>query len=521
MILKKPYAFFIKMFKPIHIILAVFIAYLIHLDNKILSFLTNYIYSSYDLGGENITSELVSNFLYIIPFIIIVASLLLLGIMYKKKKPTTFYVVSVFAFIIVIVINSYASNFLGMLEESVVSIKSVKLIHDLVLINIGVESVIFIPFVVRGMGINFKKFNFDSEISKFNISESDKEEFELSIKIDLNQSKTKRRRFFRNIKYFYFENKFIISLVSILLLLITSIGTYFIIESRENKNVEGVVYSMGTFDLSVDSTIILNTDYRENKITDDYLIVIDSKMKSNYSSNSLYLNDFSLKIGETIFKPTTKYSDLFVDLGTVYNEEILLNEYNNYLFIFEIPEKYITSEMMFRYNNLGNIVGINLNPKTIVSSNININKKIGEEISFEESLGDIKFKINEYDIKDKYLTEYDYCVQENECYKSKEYLKASIDENFDKYILKVNVMYEDNSDLDIKSFYQFLSKFGSIHYNIDGIWYSQVSGFEEIKSTRISQKNISYIGINSHIINASSIKLVFNVRDSKYEYTIK
>ena len=101
--------------------------------------------------------------------------------MFKKKKPVTFYVVNVFSFIVIIIINMYASNFLGVLEESIVSVKSVKLIHDLILLNMIIESIIFIFFVVRGMGINFKKFDFDSEISKFDISESDKEEFELDI----------------------------------------------------------------------------------------------------------------------------------------------------------------------------------------------------------------------------------------------------------------------------------------------------------------------------------------------------
>ena len=33
MILKKPYAFFIKMFKPIHLVISILIAYLIYLDD--------------------------------------------------------------------------------------------------------------------------------------------------------------------------------------------------------------------------------------------------------------------------------------------------------------------------------------------------------------------------------------------------------------------------------------------------------------------------------------------------------
>ena len=521
MILKKPYAFFIKMFKPIHLVLAGLISYLIYLNNKILSFLTNYIYSTDSVIGKNIKGDLINNYIYIIPLIIIIAALLILGIMFKKKKPVAFYVINIFAFIVVIVINLYASNFLGVLEESVVAIKSVKLIHDLVLINIGMESIFFVLFIIRGMGINFKKFNFDSELSKFDINESDKEEFEVNIKVDFNASRTKRKKNIRKIKYFYFENKFIINLFILLFILILGISIYFIIYNTKNKNIEGVIYSTNSFEFGVNSTTILNTDYKGNKITNNYLIVVDCKLKSNYKSNSLYLNDFSLSIGESVFKPTTKYSNLLVDLGLIYNEEILLNEYTDYLFVYEIPEKYITSDMVFRYNNMGNSIDINLQPKSIVTNNINISKKINEEISFDESLGDISFKINNYDIKDKYLLEYDYCIKNDYCIKSKEYLKASIDRNFDKYILKLNVEYSDNSDLGVNTFYKFFFRFGSIYYNIKGTWYIQASDFEEINSTKLSEKNVYYIGVNSEIMNASNIKLVFDIRDSKYEYIIK
>lgn len=521
MILKKPYAFFIKMFKPIHLVLSILIAYLIYLDNRILKFLTDYIYSSSSTIGEYIRDILVSDFLYIIPFFIIIMSLLILGVMFKKKKPITFYVFNIFIFIVVIVINLYASNFLGVLEESIVAIKSVKLIHDLVLINIVIQILSLIFFAIRGVGINFKKFDFDSELSKIDISESDKEEFELNINVDINENRRKRKKTFRNIKYFYFENKFMINLFGLIFLLILGIGAYFIIANPKDRKIEGVVYSTNTFEFGVNSTTILNTDYRGNKITDNYLIVVDCKIKSNYDSKSLYLNDFSLKIGETIFKPSTKYSNLLVDLGISYKEEILPKEYTNYLFVYEIPEKYINSDMTFRYNNIGNIISIKLQPKSVITNEVSVSKKIGEEISFKESLGDITFKINNYDIKDKFLIEYDYCVKKDDCLKSKEYLKASIDKNFDKYILKLNVEYNQNSDLGVNTFYKFFSEFGSVHYNINGTWYSQVSNFEEIKSNKVSEKNISYIGINSEIIKASNIKLVFTIRDSKYEYIIK
>lgn len=521
MILTKPYAFFIKIFKPLHLLLAILVAYLIHLDNKILSFLTNYIHSSNSVIGESIKSELASNLLFVIPIIIIVILLLLFGIMFRKKKKVTLYFVSIFLFVVIIIINLYASNFLGVLEETIVSLKIVKLIHDLVLINVILESVVFILFIIRGMGINFKSFDFNSDIAKLEINESDKEQFELEIDVDLNERKRKKYNKLRHIKYYYVENKFLINLGIISFIILSIVGGVFVYIKLNDYNKEGNIYESTSFSFGVDNTYILNTDYQGKKITDNYLIVVNTIIKSNYDRNSLYLKDFSLNIGETNFKPITKYSKSFVDLGIVYNEQILPLNFTNYLFIYEVPEKYITSDMFFSYNNMGKSIDIKLEPKELISTNVSITKNIGEEIVFDEDLGNINFKINEYGIDTKYLIQYDYCVKKDDCIVSYEYLKPSINQNFDKCILKLNVEYNNESDLGATNFYEFFSKFGSIYYKTNETWNIQRSAFEEIKSSKLSQKNISYIGINCNIINSDNIKLVFDIRNSKYEYIIK
>lgn len=516
MILRKPYAFFIRMFKPIHLVLAILVAYLIYLQNIILSFLNSYIYSN----ANTTSKELVSTPLFIIPLIVIIFSMIILGIMFRKKKPILFYIINIFAFIVVIVINLYVANFLGILEKSVVAIRIVKLMHDLVLINMIVESISFAFLIVRGMGVNFKKFDFDSEIAKFDINESDKEEFELSINVDLNKTKTNRRRRLRYLKYSYAENKVLINSIIVVFLVFVAFILYFVFKPVK-YNEEGNIYNTNSFSYVIDETLILNTDYHGNKITDDYLVVVKSRFKSFINGNFLYLKDFSLKIGDSIFRPTTKYSKLLVDLGSVYDERILSTEFDNYLFVFEIPEKYITSDMLFRYNDKGNIDKIKLNPKHLTINDALIEKNIGDEISFTDSLKDISFKINSYDINDKYLINYNYCVKDDDCLKSKEYLKATLNTNFDKYILKLDVEYNGNSDLKLDTFYKLFSKFGSIVYEINGVWYAQITNFEEIKSNKVSAGNDVYIGINSEISNSTSIKLVFNIRGSRYEYVLK
>ena len=521
MILKKPYAFFIKMFKPLHLIMAILVGYLISLENAVMQFFTNYIQTTESVVGKNLTIDLYNNFIYIIPIVIIIFSLLMLGIMFRKEKPIKFYLLTTFSFIVIVIINVYVMNFLQVLEETIVSIKTVKLMHDIILLNIIIETLILIFLIIRGMGINFKKFDFDSEIAKFDISESDKEEFELEINVDLNEAKRKRKKRIRNLKYLYQENQFIINLVLGFSLCVISIMGYFVYKTFTNKNVEGQMYLARKFSFGVDSTIILNTDYSGKKITNNNLIIVDARLKSTFMNTSLYLNDFSLNIEGTIFKPTKNYSNYLSDLGNLYEETILDTVDTNYLFVYEVPDKYMLSEMYFTYNDIGKSIPILLEPKNLELKEITQLKNISDEMSFSDTLGDIKFKINEYEIRDRFLIEYNYCINENDCLLSREYIKASIDKNYDKHVLKLNVEYFDNSNLKISNFYNFLSKFGNIQYKINNKWYIQMNGFEQIKSTRINKKNIEYIGINSNIMNATSIKLVFTIRGHKYEYILK
>lgn len=520
MVFRKPYALFIKLFKPIHLIIALIIMYLIYLDSKILSFLNNYIYTYESVVGETIKNNLGSFLLYLIPIVILLVSMGILGVMIRKRKPSLFYVINIFAYIVILVINIYSINFLGVLEESIVSIGSTKLIHDLVLITIVLENISLIFFIVRGIGLNIKKFDFDSEISKLDINESDKEEIELDINVDLSETKRRRKERLRNLKYKYFENKFIINIAIVVFILLVIGIVIFVIIKNNSFNKEGKIYSTGKFNIAVDQTIILNTDYTGKKITDNYLVVVNCKLSSNSSKNKIYLDDFVLNIGNATFKPTKKYSDYLIDIGNVFDESALSSEYVNYLFVYEISEKFIDGSMIFNYINSSEKLNIKLNPTNLVSKKLSITKNIGEEISFEDTIGDIKFKINDFDIKNKFALTYNYCIKNDDCILSKEYLTSSIDKNFDKVILKLSVDYTNNSNLNLKSFYNFFTRFGTIYYSIDGTLYSQKSNFEELKSSKVKDKNV-YIGINSEILNAESVSIVFNIRNSNYEYILK
>ena len=521
MIFKKPYAFFIKMFKPIHIIVSILIAYLTYLNGNILSFFNTYLTSSESVVGGSIKNSLINNFLFIIPIIIIILSLIVLGVMVRKQKPLIFYIVNIFLYIAVTVIYIYTANFLTVLEESIVAIKSVKLIHDLVLISTFIEIVTFVFFLIRGLGVNLKKFDFDSDLSKFDLSESDKEEFELNINIDLSETRRRRKEKIRFLKYKYVENKFIINIIFVVVILALGIIMFLAINNRSKKNTEGNIYVINNLNIGVNNTIVLNTNYRGEKITDNYLIIVNASLQSYLTDKKIYSNDFNLRIGDAVFTTTSKYSKYLIDIGAIYDESKNISEASNYLFVYEIPEKYITSDMVFSYSNGGERLDISIEPKDLVTNDLSVSKKISDDISFSDTLGDISFKINDYEIKDVFVFNYNYCVSERDCISSKEYVKPSINTNFDKTILRLNVNYNNSTNLNLSNFYSFFTKFGYIEYKLSNEWYIQSANFEELKSTKTSDKNNVYIGVKQDIVNADEINLIFNIRGSKYKYQIK
>ncbi|MDO4963430.1 MAG: hypothetical protein Q4E75_04995 [bacterium] len=488
--------------------------YFLYLQSNILNFFNNYLTSNINVVGENIRDNLINGFIYIIPIVVIFISIIIFGIMFKKNKPVIFYFITIIFNIFILVVNFYTSNLLNTMEQVIVSIRIIKLIHDFVLISMILSGIIIIFFIIRGMGLNLKKFDFDSDITKLEISEEDKEEFEVNVDFDLDNKKANFRTKLRNYKYFYLENKFIINILLSIVIFIIIILIIFLL--RNNLKSEGVFYDVNNVNIKINKTHIINEDYKGNKLTKDNLIVLEIYLGSNNSNYEIRLDEFNLKIDNLYLKPTLKYSNLILDIGTCYNENTLTLNPKKYLLTFEVKEKYMKSDMILKYNDLE----IKLDPKKITNSKKNISKTLGEVINFENDLSDISFKINSFDIKDKVVVSYDYCIKEDDCINSKEYIIPKLDQNYDKYVLTLDIDY-NYTNSNYKKFYELLSYFGYIYYCKNEICYKQESGFEELKSNKKNSKNIEYIGINSDVFNSDNIKFIFDIRGLKYEYIIK
>ena len=68
-------------------------------------------------------------------------------------------------------------------------------------------------------------------------------------------------------------------------------------------------------------------------------------------------------------------------------------------------------------------------------------------LEFDNKLEGIKLTINSYDINDKYALKYNFCIKDNDCINSTEYIMPSLNRNYDKSTIKLDLNYEvsDNS----------------------------------------------------------------------------
>lgn len=345
MILRRPYAFLIKNFRLIHIILFILLAYTTYHANNMLSFFKEYIRVNGSI--EVISSQYITAFIYIIPVIIIILSLTIFFLMKYKKKPRLFYVILILVIIICTGIYSYLYFNIKTLETTIMSAREIRLLRDISRANFYILFITCIPLLIRGLGFDIKKFNFTNDLKELNLSKEDSEEVEVSIDMSSNGLKRAGRKTIRELKYYYAENKLfiniILAVITIILIIIFPFNKYVIKKNLQ----EGEVLGSNDFNIKINNSYI--TDRHHVSKNNSYIIIKVSVLgkTNNYTLN---LEHFVLESNNNKYIPSKKYYLYFNDLGRGYREEILnTKEYENYLFIYNINSSDKESKFILNY----------------------------------------------------------------------------------------------------------------------------------------------------------------------------
>lgn len=359
MILKRPYAFLIKHFRLIHIVLFILFAYITYKANNMLSFFKEYII--YNGNIEVISSEYIN---YLIPgalILTIIISIVIYLLMKYKNKPRLFYIILIIISIVSGILFIYLYNNIKILETTIMSAKSIRLLRDISRINFYLLFVICIPIIIRGLGFDIKKFNFNKDLHDLKLEEDDSEEVEVNVELNSDSIKRTGRKFIRELKYYYIENKLFINII------LGVIGVILIIIFPFNKLVlnreltEGEVLSTNNFDIKIDKSYVSE----RNRISkDNSYIILKINVKGKTNKYKLNLDEFVLEGKNNNYIPSLKYYLYFSDLGIGYKNNILdTGEYKEYILIYNIKNEDRNNN--FKLNYIGNDRKIKLDLEVI------------------------------------------------------------------------------------------------------------------------------------------------------------
>lgn len=524
MILRKPYAFFIKHFRLIHIILSALMIYCLYNSKVLLDFFNEYISTNVNLKGQELVSIYVPWLYQIAPILILFVIGIILVVMVLKKKPMMLYILNVASYIFTTVVIQMSKGTLTTLQDSLMDVRSVRLIRDIIMLSFMFQIVGTIVVTIRSVGFDIKKFDFKQDLKELEFDEEDREEFEVQFNFDKNKTRTTIRRNIRFLKYAYKENKEFthIALAVILVLIVGSIGIYYI---KSDKPVgENVFVSNNGVTLKITDSYITNTDYKGKVIDEESLfIILKVNIKTSLSKEALDVATTKIKVGKYSYIPIYDYKEAFLDFGEAYLGGNLNTEFEDKVLIYKIPKQLINEKIKFEFVNKVTLDKkiVKLDLENLTTNKNEIKLGLNDELDFNDSiLHGYKIKINNFDIQRKYKLEYKFCT--NECVTSYQYLVPSINSNIDKTILKVEgILSSDNKISNINDLYDVIGTFGVINYSVGGVNKINTIPLKEIVSSKKKENNIFYIEVPRELENADTISMKFIIRNKIYEYVLK
>ena len=533
MIVRKPYALFIKYFKVIHIIMALFIGILIYRTGVLLHFFNTYINDYQTATDGFITGNYINLYSFLLVIIIIIANIAILSVMFVKKKPKLLYILNILLFSVIIIFFGICYSTLFNITSSILDIRVSKAIRDVSVLLIALEALSFILMLVRGTGFDFKKFDFGTDLEQLKIEEKDREEVEVAFELDKNKINRKIRNRFRNIKYVYFEHRFFINTLAIILVVVIAFTTYFNISVYRANYSENKYFSASGVSLKVTDSYITDEDYQGKSLTDDTSLVVVrfDVRRTNTTTKRLNTGLMNLRIGMDSYGQTPDYNSKLADFGTGYVDQKLTEEYVNYLVVFEIPNDQINSKMTLKFNdNVSYVRGemgaknimVKLNPQKLNNDEV-VSNKIGETIDFTNSiLKDASFTVNEVSIANNFKIAYDFCSTQNNCFKSYEYVTPTASGDSEKTLMRIKGNFKPGESVNmsgVSSLLNFINTFGYLNYN-DGENHQVKIDSKSIKPDSKGDSNTYYIEVPRAALNASNLSFSFKIRNYTYNYTI-
>ena len=504
MVFKKPYAFLIKHFKLIHLILTGLYIFLAFRVNSILGY-----YNGFIVGTANRLDAIkyVNQYHVVAVVISIIICLIVYALMRYKKKPRMLYLILIAFSLLIAFIIQVVSQGLQTIYISILETKTLRLYRDILQILIWFQYVSIGVVLVRGLGFDVKKFNFVQDLEDLGIDVSDEEEVELTLG-STNTLQRKIHRGFREFKYYYLENKIfinVLAVVIVLLVLSTFVVHHEVIAKDYQQN---EIFSSEQFQFQVLNSFITNKDYNNQEITSkgSTFLIARIQIASKSGSRELNTSKLILKIGANKYAPMERMASKFVDLGTTYRGYEISGS-AIYLFVYNIDKADIGKEYKIVYDEDKTVY---LDPVNLDEISQTTNYKLNETIDLSHSnVGNGSFQITAYEIQEKFAYSYEYEIM------------GEMSTGTLQIVSNQNVIL----NLKIKSSYSYyftdyilLSENAKLKYKVDGVEYTSSVLLNKTPNT---YKEGLYLAVDKNIEKATEIWFDIKVRNQEYIYTLR
>lgn len=521
-ILRKPYAFLIKHFKLIHIILTFFLSYIFYKTMGVLTFFNEYINAGQMttiIGGN---AYLFNTILFVVMLFSVVLALIVSVLMLNKKKPVLFYFILIGFYLVCFIFLLYTQSQVKILEKEIIDVRIIRMIRDVLVAFLIVQFILILFSLIRGVGFDFKKFNFKEDLEELDVSEDDREEIEVALNIDTDMHKTKLKKRLRYLKYNIVENKRLLLIGSLIIMFFLIITGGYMFLKREKIYNQGMYISPIYYTLKINSAYLTRKNYLGNDIENKNFLILDIDAKKNTDSKKkLERASMAINIEGYLIFPTYDYMGYFKDIGYEYNDYELENEFNSYLLVYEVPKQFLGKEMYFEYYDIDDEeykVKIDYVDLDTIKSEKQI--ELNKVVEFKDSiLDDSDINLTNIEISDVFKINYNLCVADNECYSYYENIYPDLSSNYDRTIIKID------ADLNVEEQYYkklslstFINYFGNIYYIYNGKKYK--GDLKPLIPKKVSTKDV-FFSVNSNVKNADSIYFEIKIRDYKYTYKIK
>lgn len=512
MIIRKPYAFLMKYFRKIHILILALGVFIFYKTSTFYSFVKQYmttgVYNPYIESVKHYASD----FLYLALILIIAILVTIVILLKRKKKPIVDYLIVIGEYAFVFIIFIIGARYFNNLDDALIIEKDIRLVRDLLLIGSIPQYITFVWVIIRILGIDLNRFGFKQDEEFNEISEEDREEVEVAVEVDKDVYKRELKKRIRFLKYYYKENTFIlniiISIIFIALVTVISIS----ISQGDKTYKEKRTFNANNYSITINDSYISKYDKSGNIIEkNSSFVIIDVSVENNSESRIMDIEKFLLVSNKYKYVPTLKYNESFKDLGNGYvKKELKKDSTNRFLLIYKVDNKMLDKKIILYYQNVRggfdfNYYKIKLNP------DVYNNQVAKEKSSLNKTLdiNDKKIKITNFEIGNTYPYLHRKC-DVNGCYITSDNLITT-----DKKIIKLDI---DTNDFDGSSFIDFLDTYGKIIYRVDG----KEKKYEIYNPITVKYNgNSSFLIVNNDITTADQIYLSITIRNNTYKYYLK